>query len=239
MDTILEKMMQSSYNAIAVKTVEPEPLVLALLQRIDKKTIHRKLIFLGLEARKYNQLFRKHTIKAVHHLQFDDLITKEVTKLKPVTISVAVDAQTRKIFSLQAAQIPAFGHLAQLSKKKYGQRRSKHKVGLEKVFRDLKNCVHPSALIRSDKHHFYSEYVNYFFPKADYETYKSEKATVAGQGELKRKKNDPIYCINHTHAMLRDNINRLVRKSWCVSQSIDYLQLHLEIYMKFHNENLV
>jgi IS1 family transposase len=39
--------------------------------------------------------------------------------------------------------------------------------------------------------------------------------------------------------MMRDDINRLVRRSWCVTQSVEMLQHHLEIYKKFHNTKLV
>ncbi|MBD67124.1 MAG: hypothetical protein CME62_18130, partial [Halobacteriovoraceae bacterium] len=65
------------------------------------------------------------------------------------------------------------------------------------------------------------------------------RGCIAGQGELKKLRRDPLFALNHTCAMLRDNISRLVRKSWCVSQSIEKLQLHLDLYMKFHNTKLI
>lgn len=212
---------------------------IAKLLGIDKKTVHRKLVFLGREAKKHNQEFRRRLQKKVHYMQLDDLITKEISKLKPVTITVSVNADTRQILSLQAAQIPAFGHLAHISRAKYGKRESHHRFALQKVFEDIEHLVDKKALIRSDKHHLYPEFVKRFFPKADYETYKSERATISGQGELKKKLRDPIYNINHVHAMLRDNINRLVRRSWCVTQSIPMLQYHLELFMKFYNSKLI
>ena len=54
---------------------------------------------------------------------------------------------------------------------------------------------------------------------------KGEKAAITGQGELKKKQRDPLFSINHTLAMLRANINRLVRRTWCTTK----------IYMDVHN----
>ena len=206
---------------------------------VDKKTIHRKLIFLGLEAKKSNAEFRNHIKNKTRFLQFDDLITKEISKLKPVSVSIAVDATSRKILSIQASQIPAFGHLASIAKHKYPFRKSHHRNGLEKMFEQIKNLVSEDAYIISDQHKNYPPFVEKYFPQSEYETVKGGRGCVVGQGELKKLKRDPLYAINHTCAMLRDNVNRLVRRSWCVTQSIEMLQLHLELYMKFHNTKLV
>ncbi len=213
---------------------------IAKILNVDKKTIHRKIIFLGIQAEKFNQKFRERLASnKVKSIQFDDLITKEQTKLKPVTISAAVDARTRKILALESAPIPAFGHLAHLSVKKYGRRKSLHKQSLKRLFQKLAPITDVQAEIRSDEHKFYPEFVKNYIPSADYQQFKSLKGCVAGQGELKKSANDPLYHINHTFAMMRDNINRLVRRSWCVTQDLEMLQYHLEIYIKYHNTKLV
>ncbi|PID62582.1 MAG: hypothetical protein CSB44_03580, partial [Gammaproteobacteria bacterium] len=49
---------------------------------------------------------------------------------------------------------------------------------------------------------------------------------------------DPLFGINHTLAMLRDNIKRLSRKTWCVTRRPDVLDDILAIYTCFHNERL-
>lgn len=211
----------------------------ALILNVDKKTIARKLVFLGLKARRFNKnylaLYYK---KKTKHLQFDDLITVEHTKLKPLSITVAVDAQSRKILDLKVSRIAAFGHLAQISRAKYGGRRSELKKSLEVVFKGLGKYVDQEALIRSDEHKLYPEFVNKYFPKADYERYKSKKGSTYGLGEIKHGY-DPIKCVNHTNGMLRDNISRLLRKTWCTSKCPQMLQYHLDMYMKFHNTVLV
>ena len=68
--------------------------------------------------------------------------------------------------------------------------------------------------------------------------YKGEKSRSYGQGELKKTKNDPLFSINHTFAMLRANINRLIRRSWCSTKKIQGLTDHLAIYAWVHNSQL-
>jgi hypothetical protein len=38
--------------------------------------------------------------------------------------------------------------------------------------------------------------------------------------------------------MLRDNMNRLARKTWCTTKTRIGLIQHLELYVQYHNENL-
>ena len=183
-----------------------------------------------------NEQFRLKRLKdPVTYLQFDDLITKEKTKMKPLSITVAVDANSREILQANVSQIPASGHLAQKSQEKYGKRKSMHNKALEKTFEKLKDIVHPFSKIKSDEHSYYGQYVRRYFPYAKYEQFKSERGCIAGQGELKKVKFDPIFTINHTMAMMRAGISTLVRKTWAVTQDPKRLQGHLEIYMYYYN----
>jgi hypothetical protein len=171
----------------------------------------------------------------VTHLQFDDLITIEHTKLKPLTVSIAVDVNTRSILGAQVGVIGAFGHLAELSRRKYGKRINEHKKTLRRLFNEVAPTIAPKALIRSDEHKFYAEFVENYLPGRKYEQYTSIRSSVAGQGELKKTRRDPLFGINHTCAMLRANVNRLIRKTWCTTKTPQMLQRHLMIYVDFHN----
>ncbi|MBU6155196.1 MAG: hypothetical protein KGP28_12905, partial [Bdellovibrionales bacterium] len=48
----------------------------------------------------------------------------------------------------------------------------------------------------------------------------------------------PIFSLNHTCAMLRANLNRLFRRTWCTTKTIQGLIDHLSIYVAFHNRRL-
>ena len=204
---------------------------------VNKTTVARKFDYWSKKAAIKNSRFRQRISQnKISHIQFDDLITKEKTKLKPLSVSVVVDAKRRFILDANVSQIASFGHLATLSVKKYGRRKSNHLKILDYTFKNIASCVDECALIESDEHKNYKPIVNKYFSKAQYIQYKSQKSCIAGQGELKQTKHDPIFTIEHTLAMMRDSISTLVRRSWCVSQDPKRLQGHLDIFIYYYNQ---
>lgn len=172
-------------------------------------------------------------------VQFDDLITIEHTKLKPLSVSSIVEKHTRKILGARVSQIGAFGHLAELSRKKYGKRENTHREKLNELFLELRSYIHPNATFESDEHKFYPPVVGRYFPCAKHIRYKGGRGSIAGQGELKKLHFDPLFSINHTYAMLRGNINRLIRKTWCSTKKQSELQKHIDIYIYAFNTGLL
>jgi hypothetical protein len=209
----------------------------ALILKINKNTVLAKTIFLAKKVQTKNQKFlEKFLNNPIVHLQFDDLITKEQTKMKPLSITIAVDVKSRAIVAMRVSQIPAFGHLAKKAVDKYGKRPSHHFKVAKKMLKELSPFIDHHALIESDEHKSYPLFIRSLFPKAEHRTYKSEKACVVGQGEMKRNARDPLFPVNHACAMLRDNISRLLRRSWCLSQKATMLQHHLDIFQYFYNQ---
>ena len=213
---------------------------IAKILKIHRTTVKRKFLYLAKKAKvEHDKLLENLKLEPVVHLQFDDLITIEHTKMKPLSVSLAVDAKTRTFLDVQVSQIPAFGHLAERSVKKYGYRKSYHKEGLKKLFENIKDIIHPEGLIESDEHKAYPEFVNKYFPDATYKRYKGGRGCIVGQGELKRLNFDPLFTLNHNFAMLRANINRLMRKTWCTTKDPAMLTRHLRIYINYHNSFLI
>ncbi len=205
--------------------------------RIHRTTVERKFKYLARKARKSNRNFLETRKDKVQHLQFDDLITIEHTKLKPLTVSIAVDARTRHILGAKVARIGAFGHLAELSRKKYGKRSNRHSQALTALFQAIAPTISSTALIESDEHKRYAEFVERYLPHRVFKQYKGGRGCIAGQGELKKLANDPLFILNHTCAMLRANINRLIRKTWCTTKRPGRLQMHLEIFIDYYNKD--
>ena len=80
----------------------------AIILNIHRKTVKRKMDFLAERARERHDFFLDSLKKdLVDHLQFDDLITTEHTKLKPLSILIAVDAKRRFILGAEVSVIPA------------------------------------------------------------------------------------------------------------------------------------
>ena len=208
----------------------------ALILGVSRTTIDRKLIYLAKKARRSQEEFLKSIRGTVTDMQFDDLITTEHTKLKPLTVSLAVDKKRRFILGAEVGKIPAFGHLAELSRRKYGMRPSEHQKVLEKLFRTVAPALIKEPLIESDEHNLYPYVVKKYAPRAEHIRHKGGRGCIVGQGELKKLARDPLFTLNHTCAMLRANINRLVRKTWCTNKKIERLKMHLDIFIDFYNQ---
>ncbi len=211
----------------------------AELLGVNRKTVARKLIYLGKKCRfKQKKLLKSYQIR---ELQFDDLITSHHSKLKPLTVPVFVDSKTRIILSVEVGQIPAFGHIAKRSRKKYGKRPCKHKATLERGFKKLEKLNKDHRVIRviTDDHKNYPPVVRKYCKKITHLRFSSRPASVVGQGEMKKGGFDPLFSVNHTLAMLRANINRLFRRTWCTTKDPKRLKDHLDIYTWFHNTRIL
>lgn len=209
----------------------------AKLLRINKNTVVKKFKFVGPFAYKtlhrLNSEFTKSEI-----IEFDDQETFEHTKLKPLSITLAVQHKSRRILGFSVSQMPAKGHIAALSRKKYGQRTDQRYQGRSELFKSLQSVVKENAIIKSDQNPHYPETVKRFFPKAAHETYKGQRGSTTGQGELKKVRWDPLFSLNHTCAKIRADVNRLFRKTWCTTKKKDQLGFHLAIFAVYHNLSL-
>lgn len=178
---------------------------------------------------------RRNRIKEV---VFDEMETFEHSKMKPVSIALAVTSK-RWILSTEVAQMPAKGLLAERSRKKYGYRKDDRPRALRNLFQTLRAVTEPNAHFKSDQNPSYPYYLFKTFPEAMHETTKGGRSAIVGQGELKKLLWDPIFSLNHTAAMLRANMNRLFRKTWCTTKTLQGLRDHLALYTTYHNEKLL
>ena len=209
----------------------------ALLIKVNRKTIVRKFRFSGALAKAI--LAHSNLEKTLStQIQFDDLETHEHTKLKPLSVTLAVEKFTRRILGYEVSIMPAKGHLARLSRKKYGKRPDRRAHARKKLFATLKNLITDDALIESDQYPHYGPDVKTHFPRATHLAHKGSRGSIVGQGELKKIRFDPLFSLNHTCAMFRANINRLIRRTWFTTKKHERLDLHIALYAVFHNEQI-
>lgn len=211
----------------------------AILLGVNRKTIERKLPFLARRCRRINRQCLLRFKGRIHNIQIDDLITKENSKLKPLSVTICVDENRRRILAVEVSQIPSFGHLSKFALKKYGHRKDLHFEGLTRLFQAITPIVSPEVRIKSDEHQRYPGFISAYLPRAKHLAYKSERGCIAGQGELKKIAFDPLFIVNHTCALLRANVNRLIRKTWCTTKDPERLKDHLDVFMYFYNEVLL
>jgi hypothetical protein len=204
---------------------------------IARKTVERKFIYLAKLARLNQQeLLKLWAQNPIAEVQFDDLISSIHTKLKPISVSVVVDPRSFKILGARAAEIPAFGKIAEISRRKYGRRKNHHPEILSKLLFELKNSISKTAVFKTDEHKRYPEMIAKHYPQAVHKTSKGLPATIVGMGELKSKSYDPLFAINHTLACFRGGMNRFFRRTWCTSKTMQHTQDHIDIYIDYYNE---
>jgi len=217
---------------------------IAKLHGISRKTVVRKVLFLADLAKKEHEAELKamargnpeNKIKEVH---FDEMETFEHTKCKPLSIPLVVCANTRKILGLSVASMPANGPLAKLAIQKYGPRKDQRAMKARQLFSELKDAIDPKAKISTDQNPKYPSWLNPYFPHASRKVYKGRRGCIVGQGELKKIGFDPLFSLNHTAAMIRANVNRLMRRTWCTTKKADRLLAHLYLYAQYHNTVLI
>lgn len=204
---------------------------------INRKTVVRKLIFMGHRAKRDLALYNLKKKPAVA-FQFDDMETFEHSKCKPISISLAVEDGSRRILAYEVAQMPSKGLLAITSVKKYGKRKDHRPEARQRLLCTLQKNSISSALIKTDESTHYVKDIKKYFPNSEHRAYKGRKSSIGGQGELKKIGFDPLFSLNHTAAVARYRVSRLVRKTWSTTKKIERLDLHFALLAMFHNLNL-
>ena len=211
---------------------------IAIKHGCTRKTVARKVEFLAQRARATTAKWLA-KCPAVDHVQWDELITFEHTRLKPLSVAVMVCVKTRRILGYGVAQLPASGLIAARSRRKYGPRRDRSGIKRREILKSLAPHLSSTVLIESDEHQKYGTEIKTLLPEATHIQYPSVRGALTGQGELKRTGFDPLWGINHTLAMMRDNIKRLARRTWCTTKLAHSLDDVLAIYVDYHNTVLV
>ena len=211
--------------------------------RVNPKTVARKLIYLSQKCLLENEeLLSKHP--KVDSVQFDEMETIEHTKCKPVAIALAVETETRAVLGFTVSRMPAKGPLASIAKKKYGKRVNERVKGLQTLMESIVPRLANQVTLLSDRCPFYTRVVEHTLGKNQdlaitYQQVKGRKGCVSGQEELKKIGRDPLFSLNHTCAMFRAHVSRLIRHTWNTTKKIANLVHHLNIYMCIHNKRIL
>lgn len=213
---------------------------MALYLKANPKTIVRKFRLMAVRARSAHEARRTELrTRPAQEIQFDDLETFEHTKCKPLSVVLAVDKKSREILHFEVSRMPAKGPLAEISRKKYGYRIDARPRGWSRMFESLKAVIHPGATVESDQSPHYPKFVKMHLRSVLHVRHPGARGAITGQGEIKKLKFDPLFSLNHTCAMLRANMNRLVRRTWATTKKPEGLIDHLWLYLWYHNTVLI
>jgi hypothetical protein len=214
---------------------------IARLLRINRKTVVRKFLLLAQQAEREQKEFLGsllHRPEKLQHFQFDEMETFERSKCLPLSIALAVMPGSRKILGFRVASMPANGPLAEISRKKYGHRKDERARMARSLLSELSPFVDPQARIITDENPKYPGWLKSHFPRAQHKKFKGRRGCIVGQGELKKIGFDPLFDLNHTCAMIRANVSRLARRTWCTTKLRGRLEAHLHLYVRYHNTQL-
>ncbi len=130
------------------------------------------------------------------------------------------------------------GPLAKFARAKYGMRKDHRRRGWDELFKSIRPLLALDCEVTSDENPHYPKWVRMHLPNVTHVRIPGGRGAIMGQGELRNKRFDPMFALNHTCAMLRANINRLFRRTWCTSKKIERLRDHIALYVDFHNRAL-
>jgi hypothetical protein len=205
-----------------------------------RKTVVHRLALLS----KHSQDFHARVLARVKErgglegdFQLDELETFEGSRrLRPVTMPALMEAHSYFVVHTAVGTLPARGKLRKKERerklelaKTEGVRRSGSRAAVKACFEALARVRSPKGnlVISTDRKWSYGPLLREVMP--------GNCRHVRHSSTAKRDYSNPLFPINHTFAMLRDGLSRLVRRSWGASKQRDWLERHAWIWIAYRN----
>jgi hypothetical protein len=205
-----------------------------------RHTVRRRLLLLARHALDFQNavLKRAGARRSLRgHFQLDELETFELDRrLRPVTMPVLIHERSRFVVYVAAAALAARGNLrpGDLERKRRieaveGVRRSGSRRVVKRCFRVLARShgADGTTVVVTDQ-------------KSSYATALAEAMTgpyahATHSGKAAKSVENPLWPINHTLAMVRDGLSRLVQRTWGVTKERWWLARHAWIWIAYRN----
>ena len=170
--------------------------------------------------------------------QLDELETYEHNRrLFPLTVPVLIERKSFFVLWSQSAPLPARGGLRPADRAKKEaiekatgcKRKSGSRAAVARSFELLQRYVSAEGPVRvqtDEKHTYASELKKRFGERLEHRRYSSKAPRVYGSA---------LFPINHTLALMRDGISRLVRRTWAASKQAVWLERHQWIWIAWRN----
>jgi len=198
--------------------------------------LHRKM---GSICKEYHQIFLQANAGRISGVfQLDELETFETHRLvRPVTVPVLIERRSYFVLHTEAAPMGPRGRLhpaAERRKQKDEEIFGKRKSGSRRAVKnslEILNTMLPEDMplnIQTDRKSTYRSLIHQIFPNRI-------GSHVRESSRRRRDYSNVLFPINHTLAMMRDGISRLVRRSWGASKHRERLEDHMAIWMVYRN----
>jgi hypothetical protein len=149
---------------------------------------------------------------------------------------VLIERKSYFVVDLETAELPCRGRLSEEDRLRKEEREREHGVRRSGSRRAVSKCIETLAShharqgpvrVQTDKKSTYTTILARQFPGRLEHKRHSSKA--------KRDYANPLFPINHTLAMMRDGISRLVRRTWAASKLRARLERHAWIWVVWRN----
>jgi transposase-like protein len=212
----------------------------ARLRGASRKTIAHRLELLG----RLGEQFHRHMLQGACRrgglagtFQLDELETYETDRrLQPVTVPVLIERKSYFVLHTAVAPLAARGGLQprdrerKLAREKlFGKRRSGSRRVVGESFDVLQSVVagRGPVVVQTDRKQSYASLLARRFGGRLWHERTSSRE--------KRGYSNPLFPINHTLAMMRDGLSRLVRRTWAGAKRREKLGRHLWIWVLWRN----
>src|SRR5262245_8552345 len=208
--------------------------------RCTRKTVRLRLERFGRHCQALQEAVLEHARAqgGLHGIfQLDELETFEHNRLlAPLTVPVLIESESFFVIWAEVASLPARGDLRPGDRKKkeardvlLGVRRSGSRDAVLRTFEALAPLVarRREFAVQTDRKPSYASILKECFGARAFHERRSSKEP--------RKYGSKLFPINHTFALMRDGLSRLVRRSWAASKEARWLALHQWIWIAYRN----
>jgi transposase-like protein len=197
--------------------------------KIDKETVMSRIAYLGMLCLRYHNAYLKAGLFKSDIINYDEMETKEITKLKPISVGIACCGYTGFIIDAQACEMPAKRGSSRAIAK-YGFRPDFRGVACDDVLGAAKLCCPNDVTIIADDKRAYRAWFKRSFPQAKIFQAKRLQMNVLFPAALHDKFKMDGVCAN-----IREDVSRFTRRSRIITKRMSMLQAHLYMYMAYHN----
>jgi transposase-like protein len=169
--------------------------------------------------------------------QLDELETFETDRrLCPLTVPILIEKYTRFVVRADTGTLPARGNLRARDKARrkareevFGRRKSQSDEAVGRCLASLRAQLAPKYLVQvqTDEKRSYRKLVErHLAPSFGHQWVKST---------IERNRENLLFPINNVLAQSRDNVSRLVRRSWAHAKRERRLRAHLAVWVLYRN----
>jgi len=211
----------------------------ARIMGCSRHTVERLHRRMGAVCQDFHQLRLRHFgTNIAGSFQLDELETFETDRLlRPVTVPVLIEKHSYFVIHIAVAPMGPRGNLRPAAKRRrqrefarFGKRVNGSRRAVKETLNVLQEALHPDQLldIQTDRKSSYRRLVHELFPDR-------LGTHVRESSRRRRDYSNILFPINHTLAMMRDGVSRLVRRSWGASKCRHRLADHLAIWTVYRN----